>query len=451
VHGGLRYLEHYEFRLVHEALAEREVLWAAAPHIIWPLRFVLPHHKGLRPAFILRAGLLMYDYMGGRKLLPPTRTLDLRTDVAGRPLKDGYGTAFEYSDCWVNDARLVVLNARDAAERGAVIKTRTKVASARRDKGEWAIELVDTVNGARDEVRARLLVNAAGPWVDHVIAETMGNSGAHNVRLVKGSHIVIKQKFEHDRCYIFQNGDGRIIFAIPYEGEFTLIGTTDEDYVGDPKDVKISEAETDYLCSAASEYFKAPVRRKDIVWSYSGVRPLFDDHASAAQEATRDYVLKLDGDAKTGAVVDVFGGKLTTYRRLSEAVLEKIESVLGKRGKPWTRTAKLPGGEFAPTDFKGEVVRLINAYPKLPVDLMIRLTRLYGTRTRKLLGDAQRVEDLGKNFGSDLTAREVDYLIVEEWARTADDVLWRRTKLGLRVGEDDKARLAIYMESKTQV
>ncbi|MDB5561955.1 MAG: Aerobic glycerol-3-phosphate dehydrogenase [Hyphomicrobiales bacterium] len=451
VHGGLRYLEHYEFRLVHEALAEREVLWAAAPHIIWPLRFVLPHHKGLRPAFILRIGLLMYDYMGGRKLLPPTKTLDLRTDITGRPLKDGYRTAFEYSDCWVNDARLVVLNALDATERGATIRTRTKVTSARREHGEWALTLTDTVTGKHEEVRAKLLVNAAGPWVDHVITGTMGNYGAHNVRLVKGSHIVIKQKFNHDRCYIFQNGDGRIIFAIPYEDDFTLIGTTDEDYVGDPKDARISEAETDYLCSAASEYFKAPVQREDIVWTYSGVRPLFDDHASAAQEATRDYVLKLDGDAQTGAVVDIFGGKLTTYRRLSEAVLEKIEGVLGKRGKPWTKTAKLPGGEFPATNFKNEVVRLINAYPKMPVRLMLRVTRLYGTRTRTLLGDAQRIEDLGKNFGHDLTAREVDYLITNEWARITDDVLWRRTKLGLRVDADDTARLAAYMESKTRV
>ena len=448
VHGGLRYLEHYEFRLVHEALAEREVLWAAAPHIIWPLRFVLPHHKGLRPAFVLRAGLLMYDYLGGRKLLPPTKTLDLRTDPAGQPLKDGYRVGFEYSDCWVNDARLVVLAARDAANRGAVIRTRTKVISARRDNGAWTIELEDAGAGNRQTVRARLLVNAAGPWVDHVIAETLGKTDAHNVRLVKGSHIVVKKHFEHDRCYIFQNQDGRIIFAIPYEDDFTLIGTTDEDYAGDPAKVAISDEETDYLCAAASEYFRAPVTREEIVWTYSGVRPLFDDHASAAQEATRDYVLKLDRPDNGPAVIDIFGGKLTTHRRLAEEVVERIETVLGARGKPWTKSAKLPGGEFAPTDFDGEVGRLVARYPGLSKKLMKRLVRLYGTKAGQLLGTAVTTEDLGKNFGADLTAREVDYLIAEEWARTAEDVLWRRTKMGLRVNAADKIALGAYMATR---
>ena len=267
VHGGLRYLEYYEFRLVHEALAEREVLWAAAPHIIWPLRFVLPHHKGLRPAFVLRTGLFIYDYLGGRKLLPPTRTLDLATDVTGKPLKPGFHTGFEYSDCWVNDARLVVLAARDAADRGAVVRVRTKVTSARRDGDLWSIEMQDVVTGTVERVRARMLVNAAGPWVDRVIVETIGKNGAHNVRLVKGSHIVVKKLYEHDRCYIFQNADGRVIFAIPYEDDFTLIGTTDIDYEGDPAKVAISPEETDYLCAAASEYFAAPVTRADVVWA----------------------------------------------------------------------------------------------------------------------------------------------------------------------------------------
>ena len=449
VHGGLRYLEYYEFRLVHEALAEREVLWAAAPHIIWPLRFVLPHHKGLRPALVLRAGLLMYDYLGGRKLLPPTRTLDLSRDITGKPLKDGFRIGFEYSDCWVDDARLVVLAARDAADRGAIIRTRTKVVSARRVDGLWTIQLEDTQSGERETVRAKLLVNAAGPWVDRVIVETMGNNGAHNVRLVKGSHIVIKKHFEHDRCYIFQNADGRIIFAIPYETDFTLIGTTDLDYEGDPRDVKISDAETDYLCAAASEYFRDPVTRDDIVWSYSGVRPLFDDHASAAQEATRDYVLKLDRPDGGAAVIDVFGGKLTTHRRLAESALEQIESVLGKRGKPWTKTGKLPGGDFAPTDFAGEVARNAARYPGLPVSLLTRLVRHYGTKTAVLLGDAKAIGDLGRHFGADLYAREVDYLIAHEWARTAEDVLWRRSKLGLRIGEADRVALDDYMAGQT--
>jgi glycerol-3-phosphate dehydrogenase len=452
VHGGLRYLEHYEFRLVHEALSEREVLWSAAPHIIWPLRFVLPHHRGLRPAFILRMGLFLYDYMGGRKLLPPTRTLDLRKDVTGEPLKPGYSIAFEYSDCWVNDARLVVLNARDAADRGAIIRTRTKVVSARRDQGRWEVVMEDIDTGLRETIHARLVVNAAGPWVDHVIVDALGNNGAHNVRLVKGSHIVVKKQFEHDRCYIFQNSDGRIIFAIPYEDDFTLIGTTDEDYEGDPGKAAISEEETDYLCAAASEYFKAPVTRDQIVWTYSGVRPLFDDGASAAQEATRDYVLKVDGDAATGAVVDVFGGKLTTSRRLAEAVLEKIEAVLGKRGEQWTKTAKLPGGEFAPTGFEAEVEKLQKTYPRLPSSLLRRLTRLYGTRARTLLDkgrttpeEALQATDFGIYFGADLYQAEVDYLVANEWAHTADDILWRRTKLGLRVSDEDESRLAAYL------
>ena len=443
IHGGLRYLEHYEFRLVHEALAEREVLWASAPHIIWPLRFVLPHHKGLRPAAVLRAGLALYDYMGGRRLLPPTKTLDLKRDEAGKPLKPGYGLAFEYSDCWVNDARFVVLNARDAADRGATIHVRTKVVSARREDGGWTVELDG--EAGRQTVRSRMLINAAGPWVDQVINQTLGKNGAHNVRLVQGSHIVVKKLYDHDRCYFFQNSDGRIFFAIPYEDDFTLIGTTDRDYKADPKDVKITPEETDYLLKAANEYFARTITQDDIVWAYSGVRPLYDDGASAAQEATRDYVLKVEGDAATGAVVNVFGGKLTTSRRLAESVLEKIEDVLGKKGPAWTKTGTLPGGDFGPKSFDAEVRRLAMEYPDLPTSLLKRLMRLYGTKARVLLGDRTTIEALGQHFGADLHAAEVDYLVANEWARTAQDVLWRRTKLGLKVGPEDVARLEAYL------
>lgn len=445
IHGGLRYLEHYEFRLVHEALAEREVLWASAPHIIWPLRFVLPHHKGLRPAAVLRAGLALYDYMGGRRLLPPTKTLDLTRDEAGKPLKPGYKLAFEYSDCWVNDARFVVLNARDAADRGATIHVRTKVISARREDGGWTIELDG--EAGKQTVRARMLVNAAGPWVDAVINQTLGKNGAHNVRLVQGSHIVTKKLYEHDRCYFFQNSDGRIFFAIPYEEDFTLIGTTDRDYQGDPKDVAITEEETAYLLRAANEYFARTLSRDDIVWSYSGVRPLFDDGASAAQEATRDYVLKVEGDAKSGAVVNVFGGKLTTSRRLGESVLEKIETVLGKKGPPWTAKGTLPGGDFGPKSFEAEVRRLGIDYPDLPASLLKRLMRLYGTKARALLGSRKTLDALGQHFGADLYAAEVDYLVANEWARTAQDVLWRRTKLGLKIGPEGVKRLEDHLAS----
>ena len=448
VHGGLRYLEYYEFRLVHEALAEREVLWAMAPHIIWPMRFVLPHHKGLRPAWFLRLGLLVYDHLGARKLLPPTKTLDLRTDPIGRPLKDGYATAFEYSDCWVDDARLVALTARDAADKGAIIQTRTKVISATREDGLWTVKLQDVDSKLRGTVKARLVVNAGGPWVDQVLRESFGQKDAHHVRLVKGSHIVVRKLFDHDRAYFFQNKDGRIIFAIPYERDFTLIGTTDLDFKGDPHGIKISEDETQYLLAAATEYFEKPVTWQDIVWTYAGVRPLFDDHASKAQEATRDYVLRTEGDAKTGAVVNVFGGKLTTHRRLSEEALGHIEKVLGRKGEPWTKGSKLPGGEFGPKEFDTQVERLNELYPSLPDRLLRRLARQFGTRAATLLGSAKRMEELGQMFGADLTQREVDYLVDNEWARTADDILWRRTKLGLRIGLGDKARLDAYLQGR---
>ncbi|WFP60824.1 MULTISPECIES: glycerol-3-phosphate dehydrogenase [unclassified Mesorhizobium] len=445
IHGGLRYLEFYEFRLVREALMEREVLWKNAPHIIWPMRFVLPYAKGLRPAWLIRLGLFLYDHIGGRKLLPATKTLDMASDPAGKPLKPLFRKAFEYSDGWVNDARLVALNARDAADRGAVIRTRTKVVSARRDGALWTIKIQNVLTGETEEVRARLLVNAAGPWVDQVLAKAVGQNDVHNVRLVQGSHIVIKKKFDDPRAYFFQNKDGRIIFAIPYEEEFTLIGTTDRDYPGDPHDVKISDAEIDYLCAAASEYFAQPVKRSDIVWTYSAVRPLYDDGASKAQEATRDYVLKAEGGEGAAPLLNSFGGKITTFRRLAESMLEKIEGFLGKRGKPWTANAPLPGGDFPATGFDAQVARLKNAYPFLDQRLARRLTRLYGTRAEKLLGLAKSNADLGRNFGADVYEAELRYLVENEWAVTAEDVLWRRTKRGLHFSREQTAALEEFM------
>ncbi|SDA40536.1 glycerol-3-phosphate dehydrogenase [Mesorhizobium qingshengii] len=445
IHGGLRYLEFYEFRLVREALMEREVLWKNAPHIIWPMRFVLPYAEGLRPAWLIRLGLFLYDHIGGRKLLPATKTLDMARDPAGKPLKPLFKKAFEYSDGWVNDARLVALNARDAADRGATIRTRTKVVGARREGGVWTIKIENLQTGEIEEIKARLLVNAAGPWVDHVLSGVVGLNDVHNVRLVQGSHIVIAKKFDDPRAYFFQNKDGRIIFAIPYEDEFTLIGTTDQDYPGDPHDVKISETEIDYLCAAASEYFAQPVKRPDIVWTYSAVRPLYDDGASKAQEATRDYVLKADGGEGTAPIVNAFGGKITTYRRLSESMLEKIEGFLGKRGKPWTANAPLPGGDFPATGFDAEVAKLKSAYPFLDARMARRLTRLYGTRARTLLGLARSNADLGRSFGADLYEAEVRYLVENEWAVTADDVLWRRTKRGLHLGREQAAALDEFM------
>ncbi len=450
IHGGLRYLEHYEFRLVRESLMEREVLWAMAPHIIWPMRFVLPYHKGgVRPAWMIRLGLFLYDHPGGRKRRPPTSVLAMRRDPAGKPLKPVFTKAFEYSDGWVDDARMVVLNARDAADRGARIMPRTKVVSARRDNGIWIIDTVDTVTGGKASFRARMLVNAAGPWVDHVIRSAFGQNEARHVRLVQGSHIVVKKKFEGPRAYFFQNPDNRIIFAIPYETDFTLIGTTDRDYQGDPKDVRISQEETTYLCNAASEYFREPVRPEDIVWTYSAVRPLYDDGASKAQEATRDYVLKLEGDKGEAPLLNVFGGKLTTYRRLSEHALEKIGEAVGAKGKPWTASSHLPGGDFAATGYEAEVAKLKAAYPFLADPHARRLVRRYGTLSATMLGKAKATEDLGRCFGSDLYEVEVNWLIRKEWARHAEDVLWRRSKLGLRLSERQRQALSEFMQSAT--
>jgi len=445
IHGGLRYLEHYEFRLVRKALIERETLWRNAPHIIWPLRFVLPYHKGLRPAWMLRLGLFLYDHLGGRKLLPPTRVLDMKTDAAAVPLKHLFQKAFEYSDCWVDDARLVVLNARDAADRGAVIRTRTKVVEARRDGAIWRVTLRDRRTGEAQEVTARLLVNAAGPWVDDILLNVTRSSNAHNVRLVQGSHIVVARKLDDPRAYIFQNDDGRIVFAIPYERDFTLIGTTDYDYRGDPADAATTDAEVDYLCAAASEYFSRNVVPADVVWTYSGVRPLFDDGASAAQEATRDYVLAMEGDADAAPLINVFGGKITTYRRLAEAVMEKVESRLERRGGKWTKEAVLPGGDFPATGFDAAVAALQERFAFLKPDDARRLMRLYGTEVYGILGDAASYDDLGQHFGGGLYAAEVDHLVTREWAITSDDVLWRRTKQGLTLSKPQIDDLSGYL------
>ena len=449
IHGGLRYLEFREFRLVREALKEREVLWTAAPHVIWPLRFVLPHHQGLRPAWLLRLGLFLYDHIGGRRLLPATRTLDMRKDAAGGPLKPLFSKAFEYSDCWVDDARLVVLNARDAADRGADIRTHTRVVKARRDGGCWLVELQDRRTGAMQTARARLLVNAAGPWVDDVLGKVVGNADIRNVRLVQGSHIVVKKKFEDPRAYIFQNRDGRITFAIPYEDDFTLIGTTDQDFDGDPGDVAITDAEIDYLCAATSEYFAEPVRREDIVWTYSGVRPLYDDGASKAQEATRDYVLEAESESGQAPLLNIFGGKITTYRRLSEQVLARIEGFLGRKGAPWTAGARLPGGDFPADAFDAELADFGVAHPFLAPAHARRLVRLYGSSAGTVLGNARATEALGRHFGADLYECEVRHLMQKEWARTADDVLWRRTKHGLRLSRDEAAALEAFMSVAT--
>jgi len=446
VHGGLRYLEYYEFRLVREALKEREVLWSIAPHIIWPLRFVLPHHKELRPAWFLRLGLFLYDHLGGRKLLPGTKVLNMADDEASKPLSQNFSKAFEYSDCWVNDARLVVLNARDAADRGAQILVRTKVVSAVRCDGLWQIVL-EGADGARKTVNARYLINAAGPWVDQFLADGVRQDSVHNVRLVQGSHIIVKKLFDHDRCYIFQQGDGRIVFAIPYEDDFTLIGTTDREFSGDPTNVKISSEEIDYLCGAANEYFSQSIEAGDVVWSYSAIRPLFDDGASKAQEATRDYVLKVEGEDGQAPLLNIFGGKITTYRKLSESAVEKIESFFGERQGFSTNSVPLPGGDFEVTGFDIQVQSLKNKYPFLQNEHARHLVRHYGTKAYEILGKARSYDDLGEFFGGQLWACEVAYLVSREWALSAEDILWRRTKQGLRMKPGQVEALELFLQN----
>lgn len=446
IHGGLRYLEYYEFRLVREALKEREVLLRAAPHIIHPLRFVLPHHEGLRPFWFLRLGLFLYDHLGGRKILPGTEILSLTNDDRGRPLNARFTKGFEYSDCWVEDSRLVSLNALDALERGAEIRVRTKCVSAVREAGAWTLTL-ESESGARETARARVLVNAAGPWVQEVLTGIVRSNSGERIRLVKGSHIVVDRMFDHDRCYIFQNADGRITFAIPYEEDFTLIGTTDVDYQGDPAAVAITEDEIDYLLAAVSGYFKTPVTRAAMRWSYSGVRPLHDDGASSAQQATRDYVLSTDGDGReTPLLLSVFGGKITTYRKLTEAALEKIRPALPAMGAPWTAGRALPGGNFPVDGREALVAQLRWSYPFLEDSQAHRFARLYGTRARELLGDARSTADMGRSFGAGLTEREVNYLVRREFARRAEDVVWRRTKMGLRMSPGEIADLDDWMK-----
>ncbi|MCH9672577.1 MAG: glycerol-3-phosphate dehydrogenase [Gammaproteobacteria bacterium] len=446
IHGGFRYLEYFEFRLVREALSEREILLKMAPHIIWPMRFVLPHHRAMRPAWLLRLGLFLYDHIGKRKLLPGTKTVNLKTANVGEPLKPTFTKGFEYSDCWVNDARLVVLNAMDAAKRGAKIHTHTEFLSAERHDDRWLIQLKDLTTDTIRSVKAKVIVNAAGPWVDNVLGAMSTSNSQNNVRLVQGSHIVVPKLHQHDRAYMFQNPDRRVIFAIPYEEDFTLIGTTDQDYAGDPGQVAITPEETKYLCEAASEYFKTPIRQEDVVWSYSGVRPLYDDGASEAQEATRDYVLRADGTDTQPRVLNIFGGKITTYRKLAEAMLSEIEELLGKRNDPWTATSPLPGGDFAPHEVDALISQLHAKFGFLRAEHVRRLIRAYGTDAFTLMGEAKSADDLGRHFGADLYEREVEYLREHEWARTADDVLFRRTKLGIRFPADGAAALRKYFD-----
>jgi len=449
IHGGLRYLEHYQFRLVHESLKEREVLLGMAPHIIEPLRFVLPHQRGLRPALLIRLGLFLYDHIGGRRSLPASTAVDLTRSPTGQPLKPGFRLGFEYSDCWADDARLVVLNAMDAAARGATIRVRTEVVSARRVSDHWQVELRDVLSGRLETIEARALVNAGGAFVADVMAGRVRAHAAPRVRLVKGSHIVVAKLFDHGKAYIFQNADRRIVFAIPYARDFTLVGTTDVDFTGDPSRVSITDAETKYLCAAANEYFIRSIAPSDVVWSYSGVRALQSDGHISAQEASRDYALELDGQSGEPLLLSLIGGKLTTYRHVAEEALRRLAPAFPRMGPAWTRGAVLPGGDL-PRGGREELARdLVAACPLLAPAVADRLARTYGTVARKIFAGARRTEDLGIDFGAGLTEREVRHLVANEWAMTADDALWRRTKLGLRVTEAQRIRLAEWLDGPT--
>ncbi len=448
IHGGLRYLEYYEFRLVREALREREVLLNCAPHIIWPLRFILPHHKGLRPAWLIRLGLFLYDHIGGRKILPKTTSVNLKEDIAGQVLQQNYSTGFEYSDCWVMDSRLVLLNAMDAREKGAEIRTRTPLLSATRSGDTWKVNLLDRKKDEQYTVEAKVLINASGPWLDTLMPEISHTESGEHIRMVKGSHIIVKKLFDHERAYIFQNSDNRIIFSIPYERDFTLIGTTDVDFHGAPGDVAISVEETEYLCNAASEYFTKEIQAEDVVSSFSGIRPLFDDGQSEAKAATRDYVLKVDSGKDEAPLLSIYGGKITTYRKLAESVLKKIAPFLPGLGQRWTEGYNLPGGDFQPDNFESEVKDLQLSCPLLTRELATRLFRLYGTCTHEMTDTIKSPSDLGQHFGHDLYGFEVDYLIEKEWAKSAEDILWRRTKLGLLLTNKEAEVLQSYITSQ---
>jgi glycerol-3-phosphate dehydrogenase len=441
IHGGLRYLEKRAFRLVREALTEREVLLRMAPHLIRPTRFLLPPAPGGRNALLLRAGLLLYDWLGARKLLPRSRTVDLTHHPLAAPLKRTFRYGFEYSDCLVDDSRLVVLNALDAAEHGAIIRTRTRLTRAER-RDDW--ELVLNCRGRREVTTARALVNATGPWIGAVAETVIRAPLAAPVRLIKGSHIVVRRRFEHDCGYIFQAPGGRVVFALPFADEFTLIGTTDEDFVGDVNALAPDADEILYLCDAVNRYLRDKVTPDELVWSFAGVRALYDDGSNKPEDVTRDYVLVLDERAHVAPLLTVYGGKITTHRKLAEAAMGKIGHFF-QALPPWTAGSKLPGGEFAPDAFPEVVAELMARWPFVAEPHARRLTRAYGTRAERFLDEAHSMDDLGERFTGDLTGAEVRYLVEHEWAQTVEDVLYRRSKLGLTATEEERERLAKFI------
>ena len=469
-HGGLRYLEFFEFRLVKEALEEREVLLKAMPHISWPMRFILPlnksqrfesttpaskllnrifpFYKNRRPAWLIRVGLFLYDLMGGRKILPPTKKLDLSVSLEGVPLKKKFRKAFEYSDCWIEDSRLVVLNAKDAAKLGAKIYVNTKVISAKKDDGLWCVETKDQTTGKREVFLSKVLINAGGPWVSDIIHNVLRVNTPEKVRLVRGSHIVVPKIWDHGKCYFFQGNDGRIIFAIPYETDFTLIGTTDIDHIELDEKPQCSELEKNYLINFANQYFDTELKVEDIVWTYSGVRPLQDTSEGNATAVTRDYSIKVNWENEV-PLINIFGGKITTYRKLSESVLNEVAAFFPKMRGPWTAEAYLPGGDFPVNGVSDLIMDLLRDYPFLNEKWAARLVKAYGREAFEMLGSVRSEDDLGINFGATLTQKEVEWLIGEEFATSAEDILWRRSKLGLRMGALQVKNLQNFIASQT--
>ena len=445
IHGGLRYLEYYEFNLVRHALKEREVMLRAAPHIIWPMRFVLPYDKGLRPAWMLRTGLFLYDHIGGREMLPGSKSLKLDKAPHLGVLESRFKTGFEYSDCWVDDARLVVLYAIDAAHHGADIRTRTEVLSVVTTGRGYSAEIKQ--NGKIETIHAKGVVNAAGPWVDEVLGKIKPSDNEQSLRLVTGSHIVTKKLFDGDHAYLFQNADNRVIFAIPYEHDYTLIGTTDKPYDLSEGPVKISEEEISYLCEAASEYFENDISPDDVVWTYAGVRPLYDDKKADASAVTRDYVLDIEELSEEAPFMSVYGGKITTSRRLGEQAMQELAKYFKNAGDDWTESALLPGGDLYDADFDRFFNDMQKRYPALNEDLLRRLCHAYGTRITLILGDGKTQPDLGQNFGAGLYEIEAKYLINHEWATSAEDILWRRSKLGLHMTKDQRANFTTWFET----
>ena len=444
-HGGLRYLEHYEFSLVRKALKEREVLLSAMPHISYSMRFVMPHHKGLRAKWLIRMGLFLYDHLGKRKWLAGSRQINLRKHMAGSTLKSSYTHGFEYSDCWVHDSRLVLLNAKDAALRGAEIMTRTKVINAQRDNNQWIITTLD-VNSKKEQIfRAKKLVNASGPWIQKVISDQIKVPTKHQVRLVRGSHIVVPKLYDHSYPFILQGHDGRIVFVIPFENDYTLLGTTDVDHSSSPQAATCTDEEAKYICQFVNEYFDKTISTKDIVWRFSGVRPLFDDGAGKASATTRDYVLELVG-ADTVPLLNIYGGKITTYRKLAEATMKKLYT--NAKSHNWTAGVPLPGGDLAVDGVPKLINDLRNTYHYLDQKWAFRLATTYGTETFKLLGECHSITELGQNFGVNLTEKEVYWLIEHEFALTAEDILWRRTKLGLRFTKEQQQGLQHWLNQQ---